>query len=124
MPFAFRPQTANAFARYAFTSGLLKGVAIGGGVNWRGAMVLGYQNGNASQQVRGYQQVYVNGLVSYEYRLGKHPVSFQLNGDNLLGFDDPYVRRLYWFDDAQGPSKLYQYPTQVRRFSLSTTLKL
>ena len=44
-------------------------------------------------------------------------------GDNLLGFDDRYPRRYYWFDDAQGPSRTCQYPYLVRRYSLTTTLR-
>ncbi len=124
MPFAFRPESANVFARYQFSAGALKGFAIGGGVNWRGPFVLGYRNNDSSQQVRGYEQIYINGMLSYECRLfGRVPATFQLNGDNLLGFDDRYPRRYYWFDDAQGPSRMYQYPYLVRRYSLTTTLR-
>ena len=124
MPFAFRPQSANCFARYSVSTGWLKGLGVGGGVNWRGPFVLGYRNNDSAQQVRGYEQVYVNGLLSYGCRLSeKINATFQLNADNILGFDDRYPRRYYWFDDAQGPSRLYQYPFQVRRYSLTTSLK-
>jgi hypothetical protein len=124
MPFAFRPESANVFARYQFSAGALKGFAIGGGLNWRGPFVLGYRNNDSSQQVRGYEQIYINGMLSYECRLfGRVPATIQLNGDNLLGFDDRYPRRYYWFDDAQGSSRMYQYPYLVRRYSLTTTLR-
>ena len=124
MPFAFRPESANVFARYQFSAGALKGFAIGGGLNWRGPFVLGYRNNDSSQRVRGYEQIYINGMLSYECRLfGRVPATIQLNGDNLLGFDDRYPRRYYWFDDAQGPSRMYQYPYLVRRYSLTTTLR-
>lgn len=122
-PFLFRPSSANAFARYVFTEGRLKGLAIGGGVNWRGPMVLGYANNDSKQQLRGYEQIFINTLLSYEHRLTpKIKANFQLNIDNLLGFDDVSPRRYYWYGDAQGPSILYQYPAQVRRWSLSTAL--
>lgn len=125
MPFAFRPESANAFARYSFTTGPLKGFAIGGGVNWRGPMVLAYRQNDANQQVRGYEQIFFNGLLSYERKFfGKYNTTFQLNGDNLLDFNDPFPRRIYWFDDAQGPSITYQYPYQLRRWSLSMTVRL
>ncbi len=124
-PFAFRPESANAFARYDFRQGLLKGFAVGGGVNWRGPMVLAYRSNDSRQPVHGYEQIFVNGLLSYEKRLtAKLTATFQLNVDNLLNFDDAYPRRVYWFDDARGPSMTYQYPYQVRRWSLSSTLRL
>lgn len=124
MPFGLRPENANVFARYQFSTGVLKGLAAGAGVNYRGPMVLGYANSRSDQQVSGYAQVYVNALVSYERRIfGKHVTSFQLNVDNLLNFDDRYPRRYYWFGDAQGPSMTYQYAYLVRRWSLSSTMK-
>lgn len=124
MPFALRPTSANAFARYSFTAERLKGMAIGTGVNWRGPMVLGYANNESSRQIRGYEQIYGNGMLSYERRLfGKTNASFQLNVDNLLNFDDRYPRRYYWYGDAQGPSMVYQYSYLVRRWSLTTTLR-
>jgi outer membrane receptor for ferric coprogen and ferric-rhodotorulic acid len=123
-PFAFRPESANAFARYDFRQGFLKGFAVGGGVNWRGPMVIAYRQNDASQPVKGYAQLFVNGLLSYEYRLTKKlSASVQLNVDNLLNFDDPYPRRAYWFDDTQSASVLYQYPYQVRRWSVSSTIR-
>ena len=124
MPFAFRPESGNAFARYDFRTGALKGLAVGGGINWRGPMVLAYANNDSSQQIRGYEQTYVNALLAYERRfLGKFNASFQLNVDNVFNFDDRYPRRYYWFGDAQGPSMTYQYSYLVRRWSLSTTLR-
>lgn len=124
MPFGLRPENANAFARYQISSGALKGLAVGSGINWRGPMVLGYANNASDQQIRGYAQVYVNALVSYEHRFfGQYNTSFQLNVDNLLNFDDRYPRRYYWFGDAQGSSRTYQYSYLVRRWSLSSTMK-
>ncbi len=124
MPFAFRDKSANFFARYDFRSGFLKGLAIGGGVNWRGPMVLAYANNSSDQQVTGYEQYFVNALVSYDWKVSKKVnVSFQLNGDNILNFNDPLPRRYYWFGDAQGPSIVYQYPYQIRKWSLTTNLR-
>ena len=87
-------------------------------------MVLGYANNESSRQVRGYEQIYVNGMLAYEHRLfGRYNVNLQLNVDNLLNFDDLYPRRYYWYGDAQGPSMTYQYSYLVRRWSLSANLR-
>lgn len=123
MPFGLRPDNANAFARYKISDGKLKGLAVGAGVNWRGKMVLGYANNDASRQLRGYEQFFLNGLLSYERTFWKTPVSFQLNVDNILGFDDVYPRRYYWYGDTQGSTILYMYPAQVRKWSLSTSAR-
>ena len=124
MPFALRPENANTFARYDIRTGVLKGLAVGGGANWRGPMVLGYANNDSSRQVRGYEQIYVNGMLAYEHRLfGRYNVNLQLNVDNLLNFDDLYPRRYYWYGDAQGPSMTYQYSYLVRRWSLTSNVR-
>jgi hypothetical protein len=125
MPFAFRPETANFFGRYSFTTGKLKGLATGLGVNWRGPMVLAYANNDGSKQLKGYEQYYLNGMLSYECKFAKKiTATFQLNVDNMLGFDEKYPRRYYWFDaSVGGPSINYQYPYLVRRWSLSSTFR-
>ncbi len=125
MPLHFRPVGANTFARYQFSEGTLKGLAIGGGVNYRGAEVLAYANNDSKQQIRGFIQYYVNCLLSYERNFLGKPFRFQLNGDNLLNFDDRYPRNYFWFSAAQGgPSAYYQYPSLVRRYTLSTSVRL
>lgn len=124
MPFLFRPKNANAFARYQFTDGRLKGFAFGGGVNWRGPMVLAYPNNETSRQMKGYEQIFGNLLLSYSTRIKGKPVTFQLNGNNIFKFDDPFPRRYYWYGDAQGSSILYQFPAGYRTWVLTTTIKL
>lgn len=124
MPFLFRPKNANAFARYQFSDGMLKGFAFGGGINWRGPMVLAYPNNDASRQMRGYEQILGNLLLSYSTRIRGKAVTFQLNGNNVFKFDDPFPRRYYWYGDAAGSSILYQFPAGYRTWVLTTTVRL
>jgi outer membrane receptor protein involved in Fe transport len=124
MPFAFRALSANVFAKYSFSSGLLRGFAIGAGGNWRGPMLLAYANNDSNQKVTGYEQIFVNALLSYDFKPSKKiQTSVQLNVDNVFGFDDLYPRKYFWYGDAQGPSILYQYVYQVRKWSLSASFK-
>lgn len=86
---------ANVFTRYAFSTGGLKGLFVGGGVNWRdrtyrGAADLNRDgtttNSNESLWTPSYYVV--SALAGYSTRLFERPVSFQLNVDNV--FDKDY----------------------------------
>lgn len=123
-PFAYRDQSANGFARYEIRKGMLKGLAFGGGVNWRGPMVLAYVNNDSSRKLTGYEQIFFNAMASYDWRISKKlSASVQVNLDNVFNFDDPFPRRLYYLTATNSMSILYQYPTQPRRRSVTTSLR-
>ena len=87
--------TANIFTNYEFTSGVLKGLRVGGGANFRGNRYLAYQEriGNDPSsfqrlESKGYELFSLT--AGYRTKLFNRVVSFQLNIDNV--FDEQFKR--------------------------------
>lgn len=117
--------TANIFTNYAFKQGRLKGLTVGGGVNFRGKRVTtNYPN-------RPFDYIYANAYQSvtltagYSTKLFNRTARFQLNVSNL--FDEDFQRyRGYTSYTVNGVAAfvgngyLLQAP---RRITLTTTVR-
>jgi iron complex outermembrane receptor protein len=90
-PVMDRKITGNMFAKYSFTSGWLKNVAVGAGVNYRDKALLAYRIQTDQQAV--YTPAYTdyNALVQYSGRLWREKMRYtlQLNIDNLTDNQGP-----------------------------------
>ena len=78
---------ANLFTRYDFTRGDLKGLYVGGGVNWRQPTFRGnviQVQGGTAVPLWSPSYTVVNLLAGYGTKLFKHSVNFALNVDNVL----------------------------------------
>jgi TonB dependent receptor len=78
-----RPWNANLFTAYSMSHGAFKNFTIGGGVNYRGAEVL-YDDPTTHTNIMGGAYYVVNGMLAYQFKLGKTGVKLQFNVDNLL----------------------------------------
>jgi outer membrane receptor protein involved in Fe transport len=81
---------ANIFTRYEFSKGLLKGIYIGGGANWRQPTFRGnadLNNDGIAEALWSPSYTIVNFLAGYRMRLVNRPTTFALNVDNILDKD-------------------------------------
>jgi hypothetical protein len=122
-----RAIAANAFTSYRFSTGWLKGLTLGGGVNYHGPEIIGIRPAtetNPSYELfKGHIYYLANGMVSYDFRLrDRTSVKLQLNIDNLLDFDDLLVLGSNYNTTTQSIGKWY-YHVLPRRYSLSLTFK-
>ncbi len=121
-----RPWNANLFTSYRVSTGFLKNLTFGGGVNYRGPQIIGIrlptEADPTSETFKGHIYYQVNAMLAYEFKLrSENSVKIQLNVDNLLDNDDLQV-----LTSAHNPatnliSKFY-YHNLPRTYSLSATL--
>jgi len=73
------PHLANLWTRYNFTQGTLKGVHVGGGVNFVYHQTLLPDTPESAYQT----YTLVNATVGYSWEWGRHPLTLELLGKNL-----------------------------------------
>ncbi len=114
-----RRDTGNFFTSYTLrrSDSWLNGLTVGGGVQYRGDAVVGYDATRGNAPLYGGAYTVVNAMTAYNLRLsGKHRVRLQLNVDNLLNQE-----KLQVVDADQ--IRAYRYVFQTpRRWSLTSTL--
>jgi hypothetical protein len=81
--------SSSIFANYAFDSGPLKGLSLGSGANFYGKRLIGNEFNQVMNYVYSESYHVVTAMLSYNTKLGKVPVTFQLNVSNLLDYDEP-----------------------------------
>jgi outer membrane receptor protein involved in Fe transport len=81
--------TANLAARYSFSAGRLKGLAVGGGANLRGARLIGNENGRPFDYLWGGGYTLVSAYASYSFKLRDGTLRLQANVSNLLDRQSP-----------------------------------
>src|SRR5690606_12665222 len=89
-----RPWNANLFTSYEFSTGRLKGLTIGGGLNYRGDAILGIDTSDPLRyrEVKGRSYYLASAMAAYRFQLGeKVTARVQLNIDNLFDNDDLQV---------------------------------
>lgn len=113
-----RRYNGNAFTSYTFSpgAGWLRDLTIGGGINYRGKAVIGYDTTRANAPLYGSAYTLANAMLARNFRLGdKVRVRLQLNIDNLLDEDEPIVA------DAD-QTRVYRVILQTpRRWSVTST---
>lgn len=118
-PLQFNEYSANLFTSYTmqFLPKWLKGLTLGGGINYRSKPVVGYNTSvTGTPPVLGSEYYLVNGMIFKTFNLGgKKRLKIQLNVDNLLGFDDLLIT-----DKNQSNTYRYQYVTP-RRWAVTGT---
>jgi outer membrane receptor protein involved in Fe transport len=111
-----RGNTGNVFSTYSFRDrdSKLRGLSLGGGANYRGKGVIGYDASANNAEIYGRAYILANAMAAYEWKdtAGRRP-KLQLNVDNLLNEDRPIVT-----DASQ--SQEFRYIFQIpRRYALS-----
>ncbi len=119
--------TANVYATYRFAAGRLKGVRLGGGVQFQGRRVIGVPlSFNAATgafvipdplaTIKSDQTQIANAMVAYDFKLWKRPLSLQLNITNL--FDEDKIvytgYNTYTYTPAGGSLTGAQVPSSYR----------
>jgi iron complex outermembrane receptor protein len=113
-----RKHSANIFTNYNFSrDSRLNGFGFGGGINYRGKAVLGYDSSQGNRPLYGADYMHVNAMVRYGRKITAKRIDWriQLNVDNLFDEDELLVT------DANQTSAyrfVYQNP---RRWSISST---
>jgi outer membrane receptor protein involved in Fe transport len=114
-----REYTGNFFTSYTFPrdKSFLRGLTIGGGANYRGKGVVGYDTSRNNEAIYGPAYTLANAMLAYQWRF-RHArtLRLQLNVDNLLDEDRPILT-----DASQSQEFRYIFQTP-RRFALSTTI--
>ncbi|MBL9186347.1 MAG: TonB-dependent receptor [Opitutaceae bacterium] len=114
-----RQNTGNFFTSYTIRRGdsRLNGLTLGGGVQYRGDAVVGYDSSRNNAPIYGGAYTLVNAMAAYNLRLsGKYRVRLQLNVDNLLNED-----KLQVIDADQVRAYRYVFQTP-RRWSITSTV--
>lgn len=114
-----REKSGNIFTNYNFgRDSALNGFGVGGGVNYRGDAVLGYDSTNRNRPIYGSSHVLVNAMVRYGRKITAKKLDWriQLNVDNLLKEDELLVT-----DADQTRAFRFVYLTP-RRWSISNTI--
>jgi outer membrane receptor protein involved in Fe transport len=118
-----RKYGANLYTKYTFDSGVLKGLAIGGGGRYQSANVLGFYNGDVRM---GRSLELADAMLAYtiDTRLfGDHtPLELQLNVSNLFDTRRYQIYTLAWWDTTSSiPERIgLQEP---RKFTFSASIK-
>lgn len=118
-----RPWNANLFTSYDFSTGRLKGLTIGGGINYRGDAILGIDTSDPLRyrEVKGRSYYLASAMAAYRFQLGeKVTARIQLNIDNLFDNDDLQVLASNF---QGGTTNFMTYYFEPRRYSLSTTFE-
>jgi len=120
-----RPWNANLFTAYRFSDGLLKGLTLGGGANYRGDAILGVKPATLQNPVnevfKGRDYINYNAMLGYEFKLPRDiRVRLQLNVDNLFNNDDKQVVASAWNPVINGLQTYEAIPTP-RSYRLSAT---
>jgi outer membrane receptor for ferric coprogen and ferric-rhodotorulic acid len=80
---------ANFFGNYELSSGMLKGLRLGGGVNVFGRQLIGNQLTSAFDYIYMKQYFVTTASLGYRVKIYRKPVDIQINVSNLLDFKDP-----------------------------------
>ncbi|MBI4624394.1 MAG: TonB-dependent receptor plug domain-containing protein [Verrucomicrobia bacterium] len=114
-----REYAGNFFTTYTIRAQnrWLNGLMIGGGANYRGKAVVGYDTTRNNTPLYGSDYFLCNAMTAYNLRLkGKYRLRLQLNLDNLLDEDGLIITDA---DQIRAYRYVYQTP---RRWSLTSTL--
>lgn len=110
----------NLFTAYTIPKSLswLGGITLGAGVNYRSAMVTGYDTTTADfKPVYGNNYMSINGMLNKTFRLkNKHSLKVQVNVDNILDDTDPLIV------DKNNTGVYRTIYINPRRWALSMTL--
>ena len=113
-----REYTGNLFTTYSLRAwnSWLRGVTVGGGAQYRGPGVIGYDTSRNNAAIRGGGYTLVNAMARYSRKLFGRTTTFQFNLDNALGEDEPIVTDADQF-------RAYRYVFQKpRTWSLQMTV--
>ena len=113
-----RKHSANFFTNYNFArDSKLNGFGLGGGVNYRGKAVLGYDSSQGNRPLYGADYMHVNAMVRYGRKITAKRIDWriQLNVDNVFNEDELLVTDA---DQTRAFRYVYQNP---RRWSVSST---
>ena len=95
----------------------MRGLTVGGGANYRGKGVVGFDTTKGNAIIHGPAYTLANAMLSYEWRLKKsRTIKFQLNVDNLLDQSKPILTDA---SETQEFSYVFQNP---RSYAFTTTV--
>ncbi len=80
---------ANIFGNYTFRTGALKGLGLGGGMQFFGERLIGNKIGEPYNYVYADAYQVASASVSYPFTWNDRKITVQLNVVNLLDYDDP-----------------------------------
>lgn len=80
---------SNFFGNYQISSGTLKGLRLGAGVNVFGRQLIGNQATSAFDYIYMKEYYIATATLGYQIRIDRHPVDLQLNLTNAFDFKDP-----------------------------------
>jgi outer membrane receptor protein involved in Fe transport len=105
---------SSLYARYLFTTGMLKGLYLGGGVRYQSENSVDY---DGETLIQGNDLFLVDAMAGYDFTIsdGEDPVtaSIQLNISNLLDNDDYQIYTVAWWDSSIPERIGLQEPREV-----------
>jgi outer membrane receptor protein involved in Fe transport len=114
-----REYTGNFFTAYSFRAGegFVRGLTVGGGANYRGKGVVGFDTTRRNAIIYGPAYTLANAMVAYEWRLkNSRTLKIQLNVDNVFDESKPILTDA---SETQEFSYVFQTP---RSFAITTTV--
>jgi outer membrane receptor protein involved in Fe transport len=111
---------ANIFGVYTFRETVLKGLRVGGGVNFYGARLIGNQNNRPFDYIYNSTYQLYSATLGYSFKLKKSSVDIQLNVTNLFDYDDP----IYTTTFLRGNGTSIPYVMENQNFTYSEPRKI
>jgi len=116
-----REYGSSLYARYLFTTTMLKGLYLGGGARYQSANSVDYSDDGVL--IKGNDLMLFDAMAGYDFNLkgGDKPIkmSIQLNISNLLDNDDYQIYTVAWWNSSIPERIGLQEP---RKFSLSAKI--
>ena len=120
-----RPWNANLFTAYTFDDGILNGLTVGGGFNYRGEQILGVNPATLDHPVaevfKGNAYYLTNAMLAYDFDYKGLGVRLQLNVNNLLDNDEKQVLASN-YNTVSGQLEPFYYYLTPREVRLSAKI--
>ncbi|MBI5380698.1 MAG: hypothetical protein HZA31_02240 [Opitutae bacterium] len=113
----------NAFANYTVQTGRLKGLRVGGGVNYFSRQIIGNPSTNPFAFYYADAYYLASASVGYGWKLQGYPFDVQLNASNLLNFDRPIFKSGGMRIIDGGDYRNTFYWAQPRQVKLTATMR-
>jgi outer membrane receptor protein involved in Fe transport len=113
--------SSSIFVNYIFNSGPLKGLSLGTGANLYGKRVIGNEYGRAMDYVYAESYHIMTAMAAYNTKIGKIPVTFQLNVSNLLDYADPIFTGVTVYNSKAYRGMYYYIPGREATLTIRFT---
>lgn len=112
---------ANIFGNYRFNTGALKGLRLGGGVNFYGKRIIGSPTDSPYTLIHSDDYYLLSAMAGYAFKIAGVQLDLTLNVTNVLDYSDPVFKGVTVYNNITYRD-VYSY-IEPRKFLLTATFK-